>query len=85
MPTACVFVIVTGSESAPASSIQTVPVISPLPLSEQKPAAQAVPGSARPRGWIAVTPVRTGPLPDDERALARDQRRVADLDARARR
>ena len=63
MPTACVFVIVTGSESAPASSIQTVPVISPLPLSEKKPAAQGVPGSARPRGWIAVTPVRTGPRP----------------------
>ena len=60
---AIVFVIVTGRLSAPASSIQTVPVISPLPLREEKPAAQGVPGSARPRGWIAVTPVRTGPRP----------------------
>ena len=47
-----------GLPGNPDSSIQVVPVISPLPLRENQPAKT---GSAdsRPRGQMAVTPVRT--------------------------
>src|SRR5215475_1008369 len=58
-PIACVFVIAIGPDIVPDSSIQETPVISPLPLREWKPAAHGSPGRSRPRGWIAVTPVRT--------------------------
>jgi hypothetical protein len=59
MPTAAVLVIAIGSATVPDSSIHTHPVISPLPLSEYAPAAHASCGCALPRGWMAVTPVRT--------------------------
>ena len=61
-PTLCVLVIMTGPSRKPDSSIQVVPVISPLPLSENQPANT---GSVDvvPRGKMAVTPVRTGPVP----------------------
>src|SRR5262245_32396726 len=62
VPTLVVLVSMTGPSSRPDSSTQAVPVISPLPLSENQPANT---GSltARPRGSTAVTPVRTGPEP----------------------
>jgi hypothetical protein len=59
MPTACVFVIATGPSNVPDSLIQETPVISPLPFWEWKPAATGSPVPAGPRGWMAVTPVRT--------------------------
>ena len=62
-PIACVFDSTIGRLNDPASSIHVVPVISPLPLSEYQPAAHGRPTPARPRGRIAVTPVRTGPSP----------------------
>src|SRR6185369_2700043 len=62
-PTECVFDSTTGRLKDPASSIHVVPVISPLPLSEYHPAAHGAPTPSRPRGRIAVTPVRTGPSP----------------------
>ena len=37
MPTLCVFVSITGPSSRPDSSIQAVPVISPLPFSTKQP------------------------------------------------
>ncbi len=49
----------TGTASDPLSSIQAVPVISPLPLNECQPAEQGVPTPSLPRGRRAVTPVRT--------------------------
>src|SRR5665647_3120802 len=52
----------TGPSSMPDSSIHVVPVISPLPLSVNHPANTVSPRRC-PRGRIAVTPVRTGPLP----------------------
>src|SRR6202011_3581593 len=61
-PTLLVLVIRIGVSRIPLSSIQCVPVISPLPLPEKKPAnTPSLP--LLPRGRIAVTPVRTGPLP----------------------
>ena len=51
-----------GVVSMPDSSIQAVPVISPLPLSEKYP-AKTGDESRFPRGRIAVTPVRIGPRP----------------------
>ena len=54
--------MVTGASIRPDCSIQVVPVISPLPLSENQPAKTVSP-PALPRGKIAVTPVRTGPVP----------------------
>src|SRR5204862_1296119 len=59
MPTACVLVIATGPSNVPDSLIQETPVISPLPFWEWKPAATGSPVPAGPRGWMAVTPVRT--------------------------
>src|SRR5215210_6558801 len=61
-PTLCVLVMTTGLSKKPDSSIQVVPVISPLPFNEYQPAKT---GSleALPRGRTAVTPVRTGPTP----------------------
>src|SRR5437763_768320 len=52
----------TGPSRNPPSSSHVVPVISPLPLSENQPANT---GSfdPLPRGRMAVTPVRTGPDP----------------------
>ena len=61
-PTLCVLVIITGPCSIPESSTQVVPVISPLPFSENQPAKTALSGSL-PRGRTAVTPVRAGPMP----------------------
>src|SRR5439155_7454421 len=61
-PTLCVLVIITGPSRNPDSSTHVVPVISPLPFSENQPANT---GSllSLPRGRTAVTPVRTGPTP----------------------
>jgi len=60
MPTARVLVIATGPPNVPDSSIQETPVISPLPFCEKNPAATGSPAPCGPRGWMAVTPVRTG-------------------------
>src|SRR4029079_14929999 len=61
-PTLCVLVMNTGPSRNPDSFTHVVPVISPLPFIENHP---AMTGSFEdlPRGRIAVTPVRTGPLP----------------------
>src|SRR5436190_10256825 len=59
IPTAWVFVIAIGPVMVPDSSIHDTPVISPLPFWEWTPAAHGSPGFVRPRGWFAVTPVRT--------------------------
>src|SRR6266550_1588007 len=61
-PTLCVLVIAIGPSMNPDSSTHVVPVISPLPFSENQPAKT---GSfdRLPRGMITVTPVRTGPAP----------------------
>src|SRR5436190_5582529 len=61
-PTLCVLVMRIGPSRKPASSIQVVPVISPLPFSENQP-ANTWSFEFFPRGRIAVTPVRTGPAP----------------------
>ena len=59
VPTAWVLVMATGPANVPDSAIQDTPVISPLPFWEKKPAVTGSPAPAAPRGWIAVTPVRT--------------------------
>src|SRR3984885_12679284 len=61
-PTLCVLVIITGPSRKPEDSTQVVPVISPLPLRVNQ-AAKTASLEVLPRGWMAVTPVRTGPLP----------------------
>src|SRR5580700_6673076 len=61
-PTLWVLVIMTGPFRNPESSTQVVPVISPFPLSVNH-AVKTASFEALPRGWIAVTPVRTGPFP----------------------
>src|ERR1700676_2615805 len=61
-PTLCVLVIITGRLRKAESSTQVVPVISPFPLRVNQ-AAKTASLLALPRGWMAVTPVRTGPLP----------------------
>src|ERR1043166_8230092 len=61
-PTEWVLVIITGPHRNPDSSTQVVPVISPLPFMANQPANTGS-SEALPRGKIAVTPVRTGPLP----------------------
>jgi hypothetical protein len=58
-PTLCVFMIATGPSRRPLSSIQVVPVLSPLPFNVNH-AANTGSALALPRGWITVTPVRTG-------------------------
>src|ERR1700722_2034026 len=58
-PTAWVLVMPTGPQNVPDSSIHDTPVISPLPFCAKNPAATGSPVPAGPRGWIAVTPVRT--------------------------
>ena len=58
-PTLCVLVSTTGPSSWPDSVIHVVPVISPLPLSANQPPNTHVSNVVRPRGRIAVTPVRT--------------------------
>ena len=68
-PTLCVLVIMIGPDRNPDSSIHAVPVISPLPLSTAQPAKTGSCDSF-PRGRMAVTPVRTGPLPTHEPAVA---------------
>jgi hypothetical protein len=50
-----------GVSRNPDSVIQVVPVISPLPFREYQLAKTGL--LFRPRGKIAVTPVRTGPFP----------------------
>jgi len=67
-PTLMVLVIMIGPHRKPDSATQWVPVISPLPLSEKNPANTGS-GERLPRGKIAVTPVRTGPLPRSRRPL----------------
>ena len=62
-PQEWVLVMVIGPSHWPDSSTQMVPVISPLPLSENVPAKTGVATPEWPRGRIAVTPVRTGPWP----------------------
>src|SRR5580693_2652007 len=62
-PTLCVLVIITGPSRNPDSSTHVVPVISPLPLSDHQPAKTGSFMEFIPRGRIAVTPVRMGPLP----------------------
>src|SRR5262245_35314008 len=63
VPTLVVLVSMTGPSRKPDSSTQAVPVISPLPLSENQPAKAGSLASFLPRGSTAVTPVRTGPSP----------------------
>src|SRR5262245_4885475 len=59
-PTLLVLVIITGPSSRPDSSSQAVPVISPLPFSENHPPKHwSRADSPLPRGRTAVTPVRT--------------------------
>ena len=76
-PTLCVLVSITGPSSWPDSSIQAVPVISPVPFSANQPANTGVSIDSRPRGRIAVTPVRT--LRPSGEVL--DQRDLADRHA----
>src|SRR3954464_8913775 len=52
-----------GTSTAPTSSVHVVPVISPFPLSAYHPEAHGTPTPSAPLGRIAVTPVRTGPVP----------------------
>src|SRR5581483_1983753 len=61
-PTLCVLVIATGPSRKPLSCTHVVPVISPLPLSVNH-AAYTGSTLSLPRGWMTVTPVRTGPRP----------------------
>ena len=61
-PTLCVLVIRIGPSRIPECSIQVVPVISPFPFKLNQ-AANVESPALRPRGRIAVTPVRTGPSP----------------------
>ena len=63
MPTLWVLVIRMGPSANPDSSIQVVPVISPLPFKDDQPAKQGSSKLRFPLGRIAVTPVRTGPFP----------------------
>src|SRR5262245_60449215 len=59
-PTAFVLVVRTGPSRKPISSIQWVPVMSPLPFRAKKPAKQRLSAASPfPRGRMAVTPVRT--------------------------
>jgi hypothetical protein len=59
-PTALVLVITMGPSTAPDSSTQWIPVISPFPFIEKYPPRQGCrAASPFPRGRIAVTPVRT--------------------------
>ena len=67
----------TGPSSNPDSSSHAVPVISPLPFSENQPPKTGTSRVARPRGRIAVTPVRT--LRPSVRSLI--ERDLADGDA----
>ena len=62
-PTECVFVRAIAEVSSPDSSIQWLPVISPLPLSRPMPANTGLSASGSGRGTTTVTPVRTGPSP----------------------
>ncbi len=60
-PTEYVPVIITGPPSTPPSITHGAPVISPKPLPANHPANTGA--QVLPFGRIAVTPVRTGPLP----------------------
>ena len=80
-PTLCVLVIITGPSRKPDSSTQVVPVISPLPFSENQPAKTGLLMDSLPRGRTAVTPVRTGPCADLQFSFTGDERGVADGDA----
>src|SRR6056297_1955808 len=51
-----------GPETMPTSSMIQLPVISPVPLIIARPAV-TLRDMSRPSGRMAVTPVRTGPLP----------------------
>ena len=62
-PTLWVLVSSTGPSRKPDSSTHSLPVISPLPLKENIAAGTAVLLLSFPSGRMAVTPVRTGPLP----------------------
>src|ERR1041385_6364050 len=69
-PTLWVLVIATGPSRSPLSSTQVVPVISPLPLRVNQ-AAKTGSAFSLPRGWITVTPGRTGPFPPTSFPLPR--------------
>src|ERR1022692_3590576 len=58
----------TGPSSRPDSSTQVVPVISPLPFSENHPPKTGAP-DCFPRGQTAVTPVRTACFPSPEMSV----------------
>ena len=62
-PTECVFVMQIGVVKKPDSRIHSRPVISPFPLSRCVPAKSGCADFSTDCGKIAVTPVRTGPLP----------------------
>src|SRR5687767_7005020 len=59
VPTLWVLVSITGPSSRPDSSIHERPVISPAPFNTKLPAKAGVVMVSRPRGRMAVTPVRT--------------------------
>ena len=59
----CVLVSITGPSRKPDSSIQCTPVNSPAPFKSKAPAKTGSSFVFRPRGTMAVTPVRTGPFP----------------------
>ena len=60
-PTECVFVRPIGDVSSPDSSIQWLPVSSPLPFRRPMPANTGFSARGSGRGTTTVTPVRTGP------------------------
>ena len=81
-PTLCVFVMSTGPSRKPDSSTHVVPVISPLPFSENQPANDGLLQRVAPARQDRRDARAHRPLADDERAVARDDRRVADRHAR---
>ena len=81
-PTLWVLVIITGPSRKPDSSIQVVPVISPLPFSENQPANDGLAieslAARQDRGDAGAHRPLARRVSG---ALARDDRGVADLDA----
>ena len=80
LPTDIVLVSRMGVSSSPHSWTWVRPETSPAPLSTKAPAIARCSKIDEP-ARTAVTPVRTGPLPTMQGALALDQGRVADPDA----
>ena len=81
VPTLCVLVMNTAPSRKPASSIQVVPVISPLPFKENQPANTWSDrrSASRKNGGDAGSHRTHADL---QRPVARNQRRHADFDAR---